>query len=101
MYISRNGKTRPPYSLRHYYATQRLLDGVQVYDLAKNMGTSVDKIEKHYGHILSVQKTDELIQGASISSSQKSENITNKNIKHSYVEILQMIQKAERGSLKK
>lgn len=101
LYISRNGKTRPPYSLRHYYATQRLLDGVQVYDLAKNMGTSVDKIEKHYGHILSVQKTDELIQGASISSSQKSENITNKNIKHSYVEILQMIQKAERGSLKK
>ena len=48
-----------------------------------------------------VQKTKELIQGAPISSSQKSENITNKNIKHSYIEILQMIQKAERESLKK
>lgn len=37
------------------------------------MGTSVKQIENHYGHILSVQKTDELIQGASISESQKNE----------------------------
>lgn len=73
LYISSDGKTRPVYSLRHYYATQRLLDGVQVYDLAQNMGTSVKQIENHYGHILSVQKTDELIQGASISESQKNE----------------------------
>ncbi len=75
LYISRNGKKRPPYSLRHYYATQRLLNGVQVYDLAKNMGTSVDKIEKHYGHILSVQKTAELIQGAPKSSLQNMEEL--------------------------
>ena len=63
-YLSSDNKPRPPYSLRHYYATQRLLEGVNVYDLAKNMGTSVKQIEKHYGHILSTQKTEELVQGA-------------------------------------
>ncbi len=62
---------RPPYSLRHYYATQRLLEGVQVYDLAKNMGTSVKQIENHYGHVLATQKTNELILGAGISSWQE------------------------------
>ena len=71
LYSDDKGNPRPPYSLRHYYATQRLLDGVQVYDLAKNMGTSVKQIENHYGHVLSTQKTNELIQGASISTVQK------------------------------
>lgn len=70
LYLDDNDNPRPPYSLRHYYATQRLLDGVQVYDLAKNMGTSVKQIEHHYGHVLSTQKTNELIQGAGISSLQ-------------------------------
>ena len=70
LYLDDEGNPRPPYSLRHYYATQRLLDGVQVYDLAKNMGTSVKQIENHYGHVLSTQKTNELIQGAGISSLQ-------------------------------
>ena len=64
LYLSGDGKPRPPYSLRHYYATQRLLGGVQVFDLAKNMGTSVEQIENHYGHVSSVQKTNELIQRA-------------------------------------
>ena len=70
LYLDDEGNPRPPYSLRHYYATQRLLDGVQVYDLAKNMGTSVKQIENHYGHVLAIQKTNELIQGADISSLQ-------------------------------
>ncbi len=73
LYITDGGKTRPPYSLRHYYATQRLLDGVQVYDLAKNMGTSVKQIENHYGHVLATQKSKELIQGASKSGYQQNE----------------------------
>lgn len=70
LYLDDEGNPRPPYSLRHYYATQRLLDGVSVYDLAKNMGTSVKQIENHYGHVLAIQKTNELIQGADISSLQ-------------------------------
>lgn len=64
LYISENGKPRPPYSLRHYYATERLLKGVDVFDLARNMGTSVKQIEKHYSHVLTTQKTAELIQGS-------------------------------------
>ena len=65
LYISENGKPRPPYCLRHYYATERLQKGVNVYDLAKNMGTSVKQIEKHYGHVLTIQKTVELTQNSS------------------------------------
>ena len=68
LYISENGKPRPPYSLRHYYATERLLKGVSVYDLARNMGTSVKQIEKHSGHILATQKTAELIQNSAKTS---------------------------------
>jgi len=71
LYLDDEGNPRPPYSLRHYYATQRLLEGVQVYDLAKNMGTSVKQIENHYGHVLATQKTNELILGAGISSWQE------------------------------
>lgn len=31
LYLDDEGNPRPPYSLRHYYATQRLLDSVQVF----------------------------------------------------------------------
>ena len=34
-----------------HYATFRLMEGIDVYFLAKQMGTSVQMIEKHYGHI--------------------------------------------------
>ena len=44
-----NGKKRVPYSLRHTYATMRISEGVNVYQLASNMGTSVDMIEMYYG----------------------------------------------------
>jgi len=39
------------YSLRHTYATWQLYKGVDVYSLAKVMGTSVAQIEQHYGHV--------------------------------------------------
>jgi integrase len=44
-----NGNTRVPYSLRHTYATMRLSEGVSVFQLAANMGTSVEMIEDFYG----------------------------------------------------
>jgi integrase len=44
-----DGKPRVPYSLRHTYATMRLTEGVSVYHLAVNMGTSVKMIEDFYG----------------------------------------------------
>jgi len=37
------------YCFRHTYCTWRLEAGVNVFSLAKNMGTSVSFIEKHYG----------------------------------------------------
>ena len=47
-----HARERTFYSGRHYYATERLLYGenIDAYKLAKNMGTSVEMIEKHYGH---------------------------------------------------
>lgn len=55
------GKKRAPYSLRHTYATFALLQGrVNVFTLAMNMGTSVDMIEKHYGHVKPLQAYKEL-----------------------------------------
>lgn len=47
--LDNKGNRRVIYSLRHTYATMRLQDGVNVYQLAINMGTSVEMIEKFYG----------------------------------------------------
>lgn len=43
------GDRRTLYSLRHFYATQRLQSEVSPYLLATNMGTSVEMLEKFYG----------------------------------------------------
>ena len=50
------GKERTLYSLRHYYATQRLLEGIPIHDLAEQMGTSVPMITKHYSHLTPLMK---------------------------------------------
>ena len=47
--IERNGMSRTVYSLRHYYATKRLEHEVSPFMLAKQMGTSVEMLEKFYG----------------------------------------------------
>jgi len=44
----RDGNARSAYSLRHTYICFRLLDGADIYQLAKNCRTSVDMIEKFY-----------------------------------------------------
>ncbi len=49
--IERDGKPRTIYSLRHYYATWRLSKSTNQFLLAKQMGTSVDMLEKHYGQV--------------------------------------------------
>lgn len=51
------------YSTRHTYATFRLLHAkdLDVFTLAKNMGTSVKFIEDHYGHVETAQKRTELV----------------------------------------
>lgn len=50
MYDS-GGQRRTLYSLRHTYATQALAKGVDIHTLARQMGTSVLMIEKHYSKI--------------------------------------------------
>jgi integrase len=46
------GRKRTLYSLRHTYATMRLSEEVSPYLLSKQMGTSVDMLEKHYGQVV-------------------------------------------------
>jgi len=44
----REGNVRTAYSLRHTYICMRLMEGADIYALAKNCRTSVEMIEKHY-----------------------------------------------------
>jgi integrase len=46
--LDREGKPRTAYSLRHTYICLRLMDGADVYAIAKNCRTSVEMIEKFY-----------------------------------------------------
>lgn len=45
------GKKRDSYSFRHFYISQQIRSGVDVFLLARNCGTSPDMIDKHYGQI--------------------------------------------------
>ena len=47
-------KPRTAYSLRHTYICLRLMEGADIYQIAKNCRTSVEMIEKFYAaHIKS------------------------------------------------
>lgn len=46
--LDRDGKPRTAYSLRHTYICMRLMEGADVYQIAKNCRTSVEMIEKFY-----------------------------------------------------
>src|SRR5208337_649523 len=54
---------RSSYCFRHTYATFRLMEGVDVYFLAKQMGTSVKMIEDYYGHITPAKNAERILQG--------------------------------------
>jgi len=56
-----SGQRRVLYSLRHTYATLALThDKVAIHTLAKQMGTSVTMIEKHYSHLDAVKAVHQL-----------------------------------------
>ena len=44
----REGQPRTAYSLRHTYICLRLMEGADIYQIAKNFRTSVEMIEKYY-----------------------------------------------------
>jgi integrase len=46
--VDRNGNRRTAYSLRHTYICFRLMEGANVWQVAKNCRTSVEMIEKYY-----------------------------------------------------
>jgi hypothetical protein len=55
-----DGGRRSLYSLRHFYASQRLLHNVSYEDLRRNMGTGVQQLVKHYDHVLTEQRAAEI-----------------------------------------
>jgi integrase len=46
--FDREGSRRTAYSLRHTYICLRLIEGADIYQIAKNCRTSVEMIEKYY-----------------------------------------------------
>lgn len=58
-----SGIPRSTYCFRHTYATFRLSEGVDVYILAEQMGTSVKMIENHYGHVNTIKHADRVLMG--------------------------------------
>lgn len=57
----KTGQDRTLYSLRHTYATFAMVnDGMDIHLLARQMGTSVGMIEKHYSHLTPRMKKDVL-----------------------------------------
>lgn len=52
LYNDKWGRKRDFVSLRHTYIVYRLMNGVPVYNVAKNVGTSVFMIEQHYAKSL-------------------------------------------------
>ena len=46
--FDREGQRRTAYSLRHSYISMRLMEGADIYQVAKNCRTSVEMIQKYY-----------------------------------------------------
>ena len=55
------GGKRTLYSLRHTYISLRLLEGVSPSLIAKQCGTSVEMIQRHYDHLTALMHVDELV----------------------------------------
>jgi integrase len=71
---------RTLYSLRHTYAHLCILqERMDIYTLAKQMGTSVKMIEMHYGHLQPAQKAD-VIAGRRMGDKKKTDEEKMKGI---------------------
>lgn len=54
------GQQRTLYSLRHTYATTELLSGTDIHTLARQMGTSVLMLERHYSKLTATMAAGQL-----------------------------------------
>lgn len=60
MRVDSGGQHRTLYSLRHTYATFALAGGIDIHTLARQMGTSVGMIERHYSKMTATMAADRL-----------------------------------------
>jgi integrase len=60
------GRNITNYSARHYYATQAIMRKVDIYDIALNMGTSIQYLQSTYIHATTLMKSDDLTKGQGI-----------------------------------
>jgi len=60
MRLDGGGQNRTLYSLRHTYATFALASGVDIHTLARQMGTSVGMIERHYSKLTPMMNAGKL-----------------------------------------
>ena len=68
----RTEQNRTLYSLRHTYATLSLIHGqVDIHTLAKQMGTSILMIERHYSHLKPRQRAEQLAGGLRVGKGDK------------------------------
>ena len=54
------GQQRTLYSLRHTYATMELMSGTDIHTLARQMGTSVIMLERHYSKLTATMAAQQL-----------------------------------------
>ena len=54
------GRNRTLYSLRHTYATFALSGGIDIHTLARQMGTSIAMLERHYSKITPMLSAEKL-----------------------------------------
>jgi hypothetical protein len=66
-----DGRKITNYSARHFYATQAIMRGVDMYDLALNMGTSLVYLQSTYLHITTLMKADGMTKDQGIYKTMK------------------------------
>ena len=89
-----DGNRRSLYSLRHFYASQRVLLGVSYEDLARNMGTGLNQLRKHYDWITSEQKAVEITKTRHSLKMKEIGNINEEKLK-----LIKLIKNASPGDI--
>ena len=62
-YWESKGRNITLYQWRHHYITERLIEGVDMYQIALNCGTSLEYIQQTYSHLTTAMKSKEITKG--------------------------------------